>query len=295
MAKETKTGSRHNKGRRAVRIVMAALAAAAILTVTVNLIINQSFGVTFYQIRCAKIADDIRIVELADLHNQVFGDRNQKLVGAIRSLEPDLIVYAGDMINEEDGDYSVLFDLSDQLSEIAPIYACYGNNELRRYWRADKELPQKLAEHRVTLLSDEALDVAVGGNVLQFIAVTDDSEHFDIVGKSYYRSKAFLEQLEPTESCRVCLTHYPVLFRDKLLHQGIDVAFTGHAHGGLIRLPVLGGLFSPGEGFLPDFTSGVVTAEDGAQVVISRGLGNSVFLPRINNPPELVVVDLCPS
>ena len=110
---------------------------------------------------------------------------------------------------------------------------------------------------------------------------------------SEVNSKKFVESLEPTNNCRICLTHYPELFKEKLLDKGIDIAFTGHAHGGIIRLPFIGGIYSRGEGFLPDLTEGVVTATDGTKVVISRGLGDSCIIPRINNRPELVVVDIC--
>ena len=270
--------------------ILLILLAAIVLTVAVNIIVNQNFTVTFYQLRSDKVSDNIRIIELADLHNKEYGKNNEKLVGKIKELHPDMIVYAGDMMNYRDDDYSVLFDLSDKLSEIAPIYACYGNNELDQYLFEDKEFAEKLTAHNVNLLSNEAVDVEVGHSVIELIAVSDDVKQFDIETNN---AKKFLESLESTDNCRICLTHYPELFHEKLLNREIDVAFTGHAHGGLIRLPKIGGLYSTGEGFLPDFTSGVVQTEDGAQVVISRGLGNSGFIPRINNQPELVVVDLC--
>ena len=264
--------------------------AAFVAFVVANIIINQSFTVSFYQVRSDKVSDNIRIVELADLHNTEYGKENSKLVSKIKSLEPDLIVYAGDMMNYKDDDYSVLFTLSDKLSEIAPIYACYGNNELDQYLFEDKTFTEQLESHHVDLLSNEAIDVKVGNTTLQLIAISDDLKQYDIETNN---GKKFVESLEPTNNCRICLTHYPELFKEKLLGKGIDVALTGHAHGGLIRIPYFGGLYSTGEGFFPEFTSGVKSIEGDAQVVISRGLGNSGFIPRINNQPELVVVDLC--
>ena len=255
-----------------------------------NIAVNQNFTVSFYAIRSDKVSNNLRVVELADMHNKQFGKDNEKLISKIRMLHPDMIVYAGDMMNYGDDDYSVLFDLSDHLSEIAPIYACFGNNELDQYLFRDKQFKQELISHNVCLLSNEALDVEVNGSTVQLVAVSDDAKQFDIETNN---AKKFLESLEPTVNCRICLTHYPELFLQKLLDRGIDVAFTGHAHGGLIRLPKIGGLYSTGEGFLPEFTSGVVQTEDGAQVVVSRGLGDSGYIPRINNQPELVVADIC--
>lgn len=258
--------------------------------VVYNIILNQNFTVTFYQVRSDKVSDNIRIVELADLHNKEYGEKNEKLIETIRDLKPDLIFYAGDMMNYGDKKYTVLFDLSDKLSEIAPIYACYGNNELSQFLFKDKSFYDKLTEHHVNLLSNEAVNIEIGKSVIQLVVVSDNADQFDIETNN---SKKFLEGLEPTSNCRICLTHYPELFLDKLLNRGIDIAFTGHAHGGLIRIPKIGGLYSTGEGFLPKLTSGVVGMKDGAQVVISRGLGDSSAFPRINNQPELVVVDIC--
>ncbi len=272
-----------------IAVLCAAAAAAVILIVGVNIAVNRNFTVSFYPIRCDKVTDNIRIVELADLHNNEFGPNNSKLVSKIRLLKPDMIVYAGDMMTYKNDDYSVLFNLSDQLSEIAPIYACYGNNELDQQLFRDKHFATQLGDHNVKLLSNESMDVEVGHTTVQLIAISDDTKQFDIETNN---AKKFLQRLKPTSNCRICLTHYPELFKEKLLNRDIDVALTGHAHGGLIRLPKIGGLYSTGEGFLPKFTAGVIEVEDGTQVVVSRGLGDSGFIPRINNQPELVVVDI---
>ncbi len=280
---------KHFKGR--FLRILGVLALIAIIGILVfNAVINQNFCVTFYQIRSDKVSNNIRIVELADLHNNQFGKKNSKLVSKIAALHPDLIFYAGDMMNHNDSNYSVLFDLSDELSKIAPIYACYGNHEYDQYLFVDKEFRKKLEEHNVTVLSNEKADVVVGKTTFQLIAISDGLEQFDVETNT---AKKFLESLEPTSECRICLTHYPELFLEKLQDRDIDIAFTGHAHGGLIRLPKIGGIYSNGEGFLPTLTSGVNKMDDGSQVVVSRGLGNSSIWPRINNQPELVVTDIC--
>lgn len=294
MSENNKQYKKHNKCKsKAVKIVLFSalfLVVALALTVGINVLINRNFTVSFYQIRSDKVSDNIRIIELSDLHNKEYGTDNSKLIGKIKDLNPDLIVYAGDMMNYKNSDYSVLFGLSDKLSEISPIYACYGNNELDQYLFEDKQFSKEFKKHNVNLLSNEAVDIKVKNSILQIIAVSADLQQYDVKTNN---SKKFVESLEPTDYCRICLTHYPELFKEKLLNKGIDIAFTGHAHGGLIRIPFIGGLYSTGEGFLPDLTEGVVKANDGTQVVISRGLGDSRKIPRINNQPELVVVDIC--
>ncbi|MCR5149910.1 MAG: metallophosphoesterase [Clostridiales bacterium] len=285
-----KTGKNKHRLLKAFLFILLFMIIASGLTVGINILINQNFTVTFYQIRSDKVSDNIRIVELADLHNVEYGKNNSRLIEKIKNLNPDLIFYAGDMMNYKDSNYSVLFSLSDKLSEVAPVYACYGNNEINQYLFEDKQFTEKLEKHGVDLLSNEAVDIEVKNSVVQIVAVSDDLKQYDIETNN---SKKFMESLEPTGNCRLCLTHYPELFKEKLLDKGIDIAFTGHAHGGLIRIPYIGGIYSTGEGFLPDLTAGVVTAQDGTQVVISRGLGDSRRIPRINNRPELVVVDVC--
>ena len=285
-----KNGRKHRKRK----IILSVLIALIVLFGAVlggNYIYNQSFGVTFYQITSDKVSDNIRIVELADLHNSEFGKNNSKLIEKIEALHPDLIFYAGDMMNKgKDNDYSVLFDLSDKLCEIAPIYACYGNNELDQQLFIDKTFKEQLISHHVNLISNEATDVTVGHTVIQLIAVSDNVDQFDVETNN---AKKFLENLEPTNNLRICLTHYPELFKEKLLNRNIDIAFAGHTHGGLVRLPFIGGLYTSGEGFMPDLTDGVVTMDDDTKVVISRGLGNNHLVPRTFNQPELVVVDIC--
>lgn len=289
-----KTAQKENRNKplwqKIVKIVALVLVVAIVATVGVNIILNRNFTVSFYQVRSDKVTDNIRVVELADLHNATYGKDNEKLVAKVRALKPDLIFYAGDMMNYKNSDYSVLFTLSDKLSEVAPIYACLGNNELDQYLFEDKSFVKKLSSHKVNVLSNEATDVTVGNTTVQLVAVTEGADQYDNPNTN---AKKFVESLKPTNNCRICLTHYPELFLNKLLEKNIDIAFTGHAHGGHIRLPKIGGLYSNGEGFLPKLTAGVEEAADGTQVVISRGLGNHNFLPRINNQPELVVVDIC--
>ena len=276
--------------RKIVEVLALILAVALVLLVGVNIFLNKNFTVSFYQVRSDKVSDNIRVVELADLHNAQYGKENAKLVAKIKALKPDLIFYAGDMMNYKNSDYSVLFTLSDKLADVAPIYACLGNNELDQYLFEDKSFVKKLEEHKVNVLSNEAREVKVGNTTIELIAVTEGVEQYDVETNN---AKKFVESLKPTANCRICLTHYPELFLSKLQNKNIDIAFTGHAHGGHIRLPKIGGLYSNGEGFLPKLTEGVETMTDDTQVVISRGLGNHNLIPRINNQPELVVVDIC--
>lgn len=269
--------------------ILIVLLVLIIATVAVNVVQNKHFEVSYYAVKNESVSDNIRIVELADLHNSEFGKDNIELVKKIKSLHPDLIFYCGDMMNYGDDNYSVLYKLSDQLAEIAPIYACFGNNELQQYLSRDKKFKIKMAEHKVNWLSNETKEIDVRNTKIQLVAVTEGIDQFDVETNN---AKKTVESLNPTSDLRLCLTHYPELFNEKLLNRGIDVAFVGHAHGGLVRIPYVGGVYSTNQGLFPKLTEGVKKFDDGTQLVISRGLGQSNILPRINNKPELVVVDL---
>ena len=276
MAKKEKSKDKKNKRRVVLNylaVLCSVLLLALIAVVVVNIIANQSFEVTFYEIQSDKVSDLIRIVELSDLHNAEFGEKNSELVEEIRTLHPDLIFYAGDMVNKQNGDYHVLFELSDQLQEIAPIYACFGNHDYTQYLFYDRDFKDKMREHGINILSNQAAVVKVGNTSIQLIAISEGVEQFDVETNT---CKKFLESLSPTNNLRICLTHYPDLFKEKLLYWDIDVAFTGHAHGGHIRLPYIGGLYSNGEGFLPKLTSGVQTMADGTQFQLSNELWHLV-------------------
>lgn len=294
MELENKQNKPEKKGKsfKVLKFVLFCVAVVlifAIALIVVNVFQNKCFETSYYYVKTEKAMDNIRIIELSDLHNAQYGENNIDLINKIDSLNPDLIFYCGDMMNCGDSDYSKLFDLSDKLSEIAPIYACFGNNEYQHYLSIDKEFKEKIAEHNVTLLSNETLDIRVKNTKIQLVAVSEGVKQYDTPTNN---AKKLVESLEPTDSMRICLTHYPELFLDKLLDKDMNLAFTGHAHGGLIRIPYIGGLYSEGEGLLPKLTEGIQTAKDGTRVVISRGLGNSGHFMRINNKPELVVVDL---
>lgn len=284
---------------------------------------NHHFTVTFFQIPSPKTDGRVRIVDLSDLHNASFGPDNAKLTRQIRELEPDLIVMIGDMVTAGHEDISVVTDLCADLMEIAPVYYTYGNHEnemvfgsdvtpeflesqaertgMQEYGRLDYEkivpvdsrLPEALAALGVTVLNNNAARVSASGVWVDLIGVNNKS------GTFYpYSSTVVGEALiNDPENIKVILAHQPSVWEALLYQEGFsyDVMLCGHKHGGIIRVPGIGGMFCEGS-FWPMFTgkgeeAGMFSTGQGT-VVVSRGLGNSNLLPRINNTPELVVIDI---
>jgi predicted MPP superfamily phosphohydrolase/VanZ family protein len=220
----------------------------------------------------------VRLVHLSDLHNQTFGKDNGRLIRRIDRLDPDIIVFTGDLIDRKTVNLEACLRTMKMLAEMAPVYFVPGNHE---YWSPlTKELFEGLKNSGVTVLSNETVEVEIRGNVLEIIGIdfgANQAYDFDDTGTSSY--------------C-ILLNHYPEDFW-RFKGKGVHLVLSGHAHGGQFRLPFGGGLYAPGQGFFPYYDSGIFQ-EDNMYMIVSRGLGNSVIPLRIFNRPEIVYVVLKP-
>lgn len=274
-----------HRGRNVLLAVM--LVVAILGTVIIgNVIQNRTFGTTFYRVESSKILNDVRIVLLTDLHNHEYGAGNLELVNKIKDLKPDIIAMAGDMVVKDDPDTSVVTDLCSQLLEIAPVYYSMGNHEGEMIYNYNIPLDSELKELGVTVFYNDSVDVDINGNQFRIGGVGTSPEDFE----EY--SESFVEDFEKTEDFKLLLAHYPSLFYDCMADADIDLALSGHFHGGQIQVPGLGGLFAIPFDLLPEYCDGIFTLQENGKLVVSRGLGDSRIIPRINNKPELVVVDL---
>ena len=247
---------------------------------------NGQFETTFYQVRSDQLSENVRVVQLSDLHLNQFGDNNSQLVERIRTLEPDLIAITGDMTMAKDTNLSPVVELCRQLGEIAPVYYAWGNHEYGDIMNGvNTTLPDQLEAVGVHILDYQSELVEINGNQLSIGGMYADT------GTFYRNAPAFLEEFCRQECFTLLLTHHPELFDELMEGYPVDLALCGHAHGGLIKLPGIGALYAPGQGFFPELTQGCMKRL-GSTVVISRGLGTSSIFPRFNNRPELVVVDI---
>ena len=228
--------------------------------------------------------DGLRVVELADLHGASFGPGNRDLIKAVRAAEPDLIAIDGDLA-DENTDLSVIRTLAGELVQIAPTYYVTGNHEWAMKGR--KELFAILEETGVNTLHNEYVRLERDGQYMVIAGVDDPNGPWD---------QKTPETL--TEEIRAaCGDPYTVLLahRNDMLARwdalGLDVVLAGHAHGGVIRLPVVGGLLGTGMQFFPEYTAGVYQ-KGRTSLLVSRGLGNSGLPFRVFNRPHLPVLVL---
>ena len=242
---------------------------------------------TFYKIQSDKLKSNVRIVFLSDLHLSEFGERNSELLKRVRLLAPDLILIGGDMNLRQEDDYSVVIDLCLQLKEIADVYYALGNHEVARMLSHDRDIYYALEDTGVTMLHNVYQKVTVGDNTLLLGGVSQTGRDIDIY------SNGIIEKLSDQEGFKLLLAHYPSDF-DRICQYDIDLVLSGHLHGGQINLPYFDGLIDGDGNLFPKYTEGKFTRAD-TTMIVSRGLGNSHQIPRVNNAPEIVIVDIAPS
>lgn len=231
-----------------------------------------------------------RIVHVSDLHNTEFGVNQEKLLDAVKNASPDLIAITGDLIDSRRTDLLKAMDFVNGAVKIAPVYYVTGNHEARidEYLK----LEEKMAEAGVVLLRDKGVTIKRGEDFIRLLGLDDPSfmKKNDKIENSITLTDAKLKDLMDENQYTILLSHRPELFNVYAAHS-IDLILSGHAHGGQVRLPFVGGLVAPNQGLFPKYDEGIYEIGP-SKMVVSRGLGNSIFPVRINNRPELVVITL---
>lgn len=248
---------------------------------------NTNVKLTEYEIVAdiPKEFENFTIVQLSDLHNAQLGADNKNIFDTIEDIDADIIVMTGDMIDSRNTKVDVALDFAKEAMAIAPCYYVTGNHEARVNYAGDeyKRFKEELVRLGITVLENESLSIEKGKGKISLAGINDTG--FDLTRRVDYLVK---EALDEAEGYKILLAHRPEYFD---MYEGADLILSGHAHGGQIRLPFAGGLFAPGQGILPKYDSGIYN-EENRVMVVSRGLGNSLFPVRVNNMPEAVVVRL---
>jgi len=268
------------------------------------LISKYALRVTSYRIVSDKVLSPFKIVNLSDLHSTCFGKNNIRLINKVSEEKPDIICMTGDSVSSTDTDFSVTTDLVSSLKSIAPVYVSLGNHETDL---SESELSRFISEIESaggTVLEKEYVDVVINGNDVRiggtsgyalWMEFWEDSygkKYIDYWDDDSFSEQRFLLDFQDTDAYKILLLHRPesatLFWADKGWYD-VDLVLSGHTHGGHIRLPFIGGLYAPEEGWFPKYEYGHFN-KNGVDVIISAGLGNSEGLPRFNNIPEIVSV-----
>ena len=234
--------------------------------------------------------DGYRIVQVSDLHNNVYGMGQSYLLKKIRDARPDVIVITGDLIdrNTANVDNAMLF--INGAVKIAPVFYVTGNHEAG-LGKPYVDLMLRMNEAGVTCLDNSAVSAISEEDVITLAGVRDPAFDWSrtdakIVDEEIKKALSDVSDRQVT----ILLSHRPELIKT-YSENGIDLVLTGHAHGGQVRLPFIGPLYSPSQGLFPKYTSGLYKEGD-TQMYVSRGIGNGLAPLRFNDGPELAVIVL---
>ncbi len=294
--KSKKPKSRNTKKQKYIKL-------AVTLSIVIVIILfcnfqNKHLETTHYTYAAEQLGADLegyRIVQISDLHNAKFGKNNQKLVDRIRECEPDMIVLTGDLVDSNHTNVDRAVQFVDEIVKICPVYYVTGNHE---YWLEKSEydeLMSGLADAGVVILDNQVVEISRGDAKFRLVGLDDRSLSDGTLGMLLKDQAGQKEETADNENSgekelTVVLAHEPQ-YLARYASAGVDLVLSGHAHGGQFRLPFVGGIVAPDQGFLPEYTAGEYYM-NGTEMIVSRGLGNSVIPVRLFNYPEIVCVEL---
>lgn len=254
---------------------------------------NTALELNEYQIKSDKLPESFngfRIAQISDLHNAEMEKNNENLLKLLAEAKPDIIVITGDSIDSYHTDVEVSLQFMENAVSIAPCYYVTGNHEARLSREVYLDFEEKIESYGVEVLHDEVVLIERGGEYISVGGIDDSSFASKYQGVYHSDLAGYVEELFTEGGFQILLSHRPELFLE-YVSADIDLVFTGHAHGGQFRLPFIGGLVAPNQGLFPEYDAGLFS-EEGTNMIVSRGIGNSIFPIRFNNRPEIIMIEL---
>lgn len=313
--------AKSKKNVRAVRFFVTGMFfvcfAIAIIIIMGNYIGNRNFRETFYSASSIKVNNQLRVIQLSDLHTCSYGENNQQLLKRIEELEPDIIICTGDIVDYVKDDFDYAVDLAEKLSKIAPSYYVYGNNEVEGIYdfklnekdideefgfeknnrdetallKIQDSFEEKLENAGIKVLKNEKDTIKVKSTTIDVYGVlTSNPSSFWSYSGKYFENYIS----EDTDNFKITAIHEPFIFEEFEPEFWGDLMVCGHTHGGVVRVPILGPLFTKEGGLFPERSDKYVYGRydvAGRPLIVSSGLENLNVL-RINNQPELVIIDI---
>ena len=274
-------------------IVLATIVAILILLIIWIAYGNTDLEIYKYNVKSEDIPsefDNFRIVQISDLHNAEFGENNEKLLSILKQADADIITITGDMIDSRNTNVDTALSFAKEAVKIAPTYYVNGNHESRVPEEYEK-LKQGLTDAGVTILENSSADITIGDETITLIGINDPTFRMELVDDTMEQNIAhqLVNVIPDNDNYKVLLAHRPEYF--DVYAENVDLVLSGHAHGGQFRIPFIGGLVAPGQGFFPEYYEGSHIKEN-TEMIVSRGIGNSIIPFRINNKPEIIVAEL---
>lgn len=307
----------YKKGVKNIVASLICLVLALILgVISINFIANRKFKENFYSVSISKTKDNFRIIQLSDLHTSTYGKDNADLIDRITKLEPDIIILTGDCV-DQDAAADNTVSLCTALAKIAPTYYIYGNNECQKafsnamtlesldeltgqpgetkdsqkLYDLDNGLKKTLEATGVKVLFNESDLITIGSTDIRIFGTltSNPSAFWPYAGTAF---NSFLN--ENTDEIKIFACHEPLLLETLEDEKWGDLVLCGDTHGGVVRLPGIGALYTRDDGLFPEKRGAMVYGKyklGSSQVIVSSGLENKNPL-RIFNQPEIVIVDV---
>lgn len=263
----------------------------------------NTLEVTKYVVENKKVPkefDGYNIVQISDLHSKLFGENNKKLIQKIKSLNPDIVVVTGDLIDGENNNYNVALDFMKEISKLYRVYYIIGNHEqkslIKKYKDEYKDYFNKLHQIDFVNLDNNKVEIVKGDSNINLYGLTVPYSCYKYLFDNQETTSIDIDFLEEKlgkvdrEQFNILLAHTPFYF-DEYEKWGADLTLCGHVHGGIVRLPLVGGLSSPDRKFFPKYDLGEYI-KNKSTMIVSKGLGGSKVLIRVNCKPEIVNIKL---
>lgn len=253
---------------------------------------NSWLQVTHYTVKSTKLPSafqGFKIVQLSDLHDATFGEKQNRLIKKVKKENPDIVVITGDFIDSNRYNLENSLHVVQELRTFTDVFYVIGNHEVAV--NKVNEISAALKDLGVYVLRNESIVLEKNGEQIVIAGIDDPLASTGMGVSNATRSNIDLamKDVQPNQFI-LLLSHRPEVF-SVYVEKKVHVVFTGHAHGGQVRIPGIGGLYAPGQGWNPPYSEGIHNEGDTAMIV-SRGLGNSIIPYRVFNRPEIVVTTL---
>lgn len=275
-----------------IAAVLLSLLVIAGCTFFINLRLNQNVYVSDYSYSSSavpKAFDGFKIAVISDIHNSKYAD---KFIEALDKVNADIIIFSGDMIQQPTTQLDNVLKIVKSQKDKCRIYAVFGNHEAQNGNTAKKKIINQLSQNGVSVLMNKVVNIERDGSKIRLIGIEDSNkEHIDDAALDKIRSTAL--SLADDEFFNILIYHRANIY-PQIKDLPVDLIISGHLHGGVARLPFIGGIVGEsGKSFFPKYTSGIYKeGKNSAEMIVSRGCDYNPSKMRIFNPPEIPVITL---
>lgn len=273
-------------------VIVLLLLLVVLLRIYIDNEIPKVSNVEIKSPKLPEVFDGYKIVQLSDLHSKSFGNNNEMLIDMIDKESPNIIVMTGDMVTANEKDFTVFYSLVKELTKKYRVYYVYGNHEGELSLKLKSEITAFLKENGVIVLDNDYISIEKNDEKINLYGLCYTQKYYSYKGgKKHIITENYIKNKLGTidkNKYNILLTHNPLFF-DAYSGYGFDLILSGHVHGGLIRLPFIGGILSPERKFFPQYSAGVYE-KGNSKLVVSRGLSRGTKGFRFFNRPDVVSI-----